>query len=126
METSRDDWTEPDAMSTTTTIEVTDWADLRALPRAMDALEAQLGDVVRHARRWVCNRDGFEPSPACLLRPLAELMDQLDAAFAGAGRRFAEQWQEVRDGLVVAATDVADADVEAARRMPVVPMAALR
>ncbi len=113
-------------MTSAATIEVAAWADLRALPGAMDALEAQLDDVVRHARGWVCSREGFEPSPACLLRPLAELMDLLDDAFAEAGRRFADQWQDVRDGVVVAATDLSDTDAEVARCMPVVPLGALR
>lgn len=98
-----------------TTIEVGAWSDLRTLPGAMDELGAQLDDVVGHARAWVCNPDGFQPSPVCLLRPLAEVVGVLDEVFAEVGERFAEQWDRVRAGLVVATAGLSSTDADVAR-----------
>lgn len=67
--------------TTGSTIEVVAWADLEALPRALDDLGEQVAAVVGHATRWVCSRDGFEPSPVCVLlpwpRPRAELKESV-------------------------------------------------
>lgn len=108
------------------TIEVATWADLRALPAAMDELADQLDAVVGHARAWVCSPAGFEPSPVCVLRPLAEVMGVLDEAFARAGRIFAEQWERVRDGVVVATDDLGSTDDAVARAFPVLPAGGVR
>ena len=68
------------------TIEVATWVELRELPAAMDRFATQFGDITDHAVAWVCRRDGFEPSPACVLRPLAEAMDPLRAGCETVGR----------------------------------------
>lgn len=86
------------------------WLDLRRLPEVMDDVADQAAQVVDHAVTWVARRDGFEPSPVCLLRPLAEAMDQVGAAFEELGRRYAAQWQEIRDAVVTAGADLARSD----------------
>ncbi|GEP36486.1 hypothetical protein NPS01_01490 [Nocardioides psychrotolerans] len=91
------------------------WDDLEALPARMADLAQQADEIVRHARAWVCRRDGFEPSPVCVLRPLAAAMDPLEAAFAELGRRFEDQWRDLTDGLRRAAADLAATDVATAR-----------
>lgn len=88
--------------------------DLRRLPLIMDEVGDQADAIVRHARTWVASRRGFEPSPVCLLRPLAEAMDAVSWAFEEAGRRLAEEWSQVRAGVVVAERELADADRAAA------------
>lgn len=93
---------------------VADWDDLRRLPLVMDEAADQADRIVDHARTWVANRAGFEPSPVCLLRPLAEVMDVVAWAFDRAGEAFAEQWAEVRAGVVLAQRELACSDLAAA------------
>lgn len=102
------------------TIEVVAWTELRKLPAAMDAFAEQFRDITRHAVTWVCRRDGFEPSPACVLRPLAEAMDPLRAGVEAVGRWFADDWADLRAGVTVAAADLGATDDRVAAAMPVV------
>ena len=89
------------------------WVDLRRLPLVMDDVAAQADAIVHHARTWVAQREGFEPSPVCLLRPLAEVMDVVSAAFEQAGRALAREWAEVRAGVVTAERELAAAEESA-------------
>ena len=91
------------------------WLDLRRVPEVMDDAGGQAAAIVEHAVTWVARRDGFEPSPVCLLRPLAEAMDQVAAAFEELGGLFAGQWQEVRDAVVVSTAELERADRAAAQ-----------
>ncbi|MEI5671825.1 MULTISPECIES: hypothetical protein [unclassified Nocardioides] len=90
------------------------WDDLRRLPQVMDEAAEQAERIVGHATTWVANRAGFEPSPVCLLRPLAEAMDLVAWAFRRTGEEFAEQWAEVRAGVVTAERELAGSDGRAA------------
>lgn len=92
------------------TLEVSSWDDLAALPVRMAELAEQADAIVRHARAWVCRRDGFEPSPVCVLRPLAAAMDPLETAFVELGRRLDDQWRDLTRGLRAASADLAAAD----------------
>jgi hypothetical protein len=100
------------------TIEVTAWADLRELPVAMDEFAAQAGAIVGHAEAWMCRRAGFEPSPACVLSPLAEAMDPLRAGCAEVGRWFAADWADLREGVLAAAADLRSTDERVAGSFP--------
>ncbi len=99
-------------------LEIDDWADLDRLDLRMDEVGAQVDATVRYAVAWMCRRDGFATSPACLLRPLAEVMDRVGEAFTVAGRRYADDWQRLRDGVVLAKRDLHGSDVRAADRTP--------
>lgn len=83
----------------------------------MAELAEQADAIVRHARDWVCRRDGFEPSPVCVLRPLAAAMDPLESAFVELGRRLDDQWRDLTDGLWAAAADLAAADSATATQL---------
>lgn len=101
-------------------IDVTSWTDLENLPREMDALSDQYGEIFGYARRWVCRRAGFEPSPVCLLRPLAESMDVLSEVFGlveGVGRR---HWDDLHDAVVATTVDLRTVDQWVADALPVV------
>ncbi|MBC9734887.1 hypothetical protein [Nocardioides marmotae] len=87
---------------------VRDWEDLRRLPGVLDETAAQAADITAHAVTWVARRDGFEPSPVCLLRPLAEAMDGVRAAFEAAGRTAVAELADLVQG-VEAATRVIEA-----------------
>ena len=104
----------------TTGITVTDWSDLAGLPDDMEELSCQLRSLTRYARRWVCQRAGFEPSPLCLLGPLAELMDVLDGCFADLQALGLADWAELTAGAAAATADMKAADEWTADRMPVV------
>ena len=93
---------------------VEDRDDLRRLPEVLDEVGAQADQVVRHATEWVASRRGFEPSPVCLLRPLAEVMDLVAWAFESVGRELAEQWADVRAGVVVSERALAASEESAA------------
>lgn len=96
---------------------VSSWDDVASLGPRMDDLADQADAIVGHARTWVCRPAGFEPSPVCVLRPLAAAMDPLDAAFALLGARLDDHWRDLSDGLRRAAADLAGADVGTAERM---------
>jgi hypothetical protein len=89
------------------------WGDLQQLPYVMDEVADQMEGIVEHATTWVANRAGFEPSPVCLLRPLAEAMDLLAQAFEELGEEFAEQWAQVRAGVVTAERELSGSDARA-------------
>jgi len=96
------------------TIEVVAWTELRGLPAAMDGFAEQFRDITGHAVAWVCRHDGFEPSPACVLRPLAEAMDPLRAGVEAVGRWVADDWADLRAGVAVAAADLSATDARVA------------
>jgi hypothetical protein len=91
-------------------IVVQDWTDLEQLPGALDELAAQGEEVLAHALRWVASPAGFEPSPICVLRPLAEAMDLLGAGIERFGRGWASQWADLRGGAVRSAAELAATD----------------
>jgi len=100
------------------TIEVATWVEMRELPAAMDRFATQFGDITDHAVAWVCRRDGFEPSPACVLRPLAEAMDPLRAGCETVGRWFADDWAHLRAGVTAAGHDLGATDDRVAAAFP--------
>ena len=102
------------------TIEVVTWVELRELPVTMDRFAEQFRDITDHAVAWVCRRDGFEPFPACVLRPLAEAMDPLRAGCEAVGRWFADDWADLRAGVAVATADLAETDDRVATMLPAV------
>ncbi|WP_340537094.1 hypothetical protein [Nocardioides sp. GXZ039] len=91
-------------------IDVDQWADLDHLPHVLDDVGRQLDDTTDYAVTWMCRRDGFATSPACVLTPLAEVMDLLAAAFEGAGRRYHDDWQRRRDDVVAATAELRASD----------------
>lgn len=99
-------------------IEVSAWTDLERLPRAMDGLAAQYAEILAYARSWVCQRAGFEPSPVCLLRPLAEAVDLLSDAFAVVERVGRDHWDDLHDGVVATAADLRTVDGGVAAAFP--------
>ena len=98
------------------------WSDLQELPPTMDAYAVQHEQIVRHATTWMCRRDGFEPSPACVLRPLAEAMDPLRAGLEQVAAWFAADWADLRDGVAATAADLRATDERVARSMPELPV----
>ncbi|HTW17148.1 MAG TPA: hypothetical protein VMF51_18605 [Nocardioides sp.] len=92
---------------------VEQWVDLRRLPLVMDDVAEQAERIVAHATTWVADRSGFEPSPVCLLRPLAGAMDVIAAAFEALGEEFAESWAGVRAGVVLAERELAASEERA-------------
>jgi hypothetical protein len=101
------------ADATSAEVYVEDWDDLRRLPTVLDEVAEQADRIVEHGRTWVANRAGFEPSPVCLLRPLAEAMDMVAWAFGRMGEEFDEQWTQVRAGVVTAEHELSCSDDQA-------------
>ena len=101
-------------------IDVTSWTDLEGLPAEMDALAEQASAIVAHARTWVCQRAGFEPSELCLLRPLAELMDLVAGAFGAVGMLARADWTDLTDGVRATTADLRAVDQWVADNLPVV------
>lgn len=98
------------------TIEVASWADLAGLATTMEEVEEQMAATSAYAVRWMCRPDGFATSPACLLRPLAEVMESLGEAFTDAGRVWRDDWLREREATVVAARWLAGSDESAGDR----------
>ncbi|WP_322937055.1 hypothetical protein [Nocardioides bizhenqiangii] len=101
-------------------IDITSWTDLDGLPRDIDVLAAQAHQIFQHARTWVCQREGFEPSPICLLSPLAELMDVFAQGFAEVERIAVADWQSIREAVVATTADLKAVDQMVADWLPVV------
>lgn len=89
-----------------------------ALDGEMDELAGRLSAITGYARRWVCQRDGFEPGPLCLWRPLADVMDLLADAFTALERVGCDDWAELRDGVARTAHDLRALDERVAADLP--------
>lgn len=101
-------------------IDIPSWSDLDRLDEDMVLLAEQLRSVTGYARRWVCQRDGFEPSPLCLLRPLAPLLDVVADGFLELERRALGDWADLREGVAGTGGDLLGIDLRVRDRMPVV------
>jgi hypothetical protein len=101
-------------------IDITSWTDLDGLPDGIDVLAAQAREIFEHARTWVCQRSGFEPSPLCLLGPLAELMDVFAQGFTEVEQRAVADWQSIRGAVVATTADLKAVDQMVADWLPVV------
>lgn len=101
-------------------IDITSWTDLDGLPADIDVLAAQAHEIFEHARTWVCQRGGFEPSPVCLLAPLAELMDVFAQGFTEVERLAVADWQSIRDAVLATTADLKAVDQMVADWLPVV------
>jgi len=101
-------------------IDITSWTDLDGLPGDIDVLAAQAHQIFEHARTWVCQRAGFEPSPICLLSPLAELMDVFAHGFNGVEQVAVADWRSIRDAVVATTADLKAVDQMVADWLPVV------
>jgi hypothetical protein len=100
---------------------VTDWDDLRRLPGVLDETADQAAAITAHAVRWVARPDGFEPSPVCLLRPLAEAMGVVRAAFEASGRTAVDALADLRHGVEVATRELEASDAAVPGCLPRVP-----
>mgnify|MGYP003349611584 CR=1 FL=1 len=96
------------------------WGDLDRLDDEMAELAGQVAELTSYARRWVCQRAGFEPSPLCLLRPLAELMDLLADGFGDLRALALDDWADLRHGVASTRLDLRAVDDDAVALMPVV------
>jgi hypothetical protein len=101
-------------------IDITSWTDLDGLPGDIDVLAAQAHEIFDHARTWVCQRRGFEPSPICLLGPLADLMGVFANGFSEVERIAVADWQSIRDAVVATTADLKAVDQMVADWLPVV------
>ncbi len=101
-------------------IDVTAWTDLAGLPDDMTTLGDQFAQICDHARRWMCRRDGFEPSPVCLLRPLAELVDLVADALDATEQVVRAEWVDLTDGVVETTRELRQLDAAVADRLPLV------
>lgn len=101
-------------------IDVTSWTDLAGLPDDMATLSAQFSQIAEHARTWVCQRRGFEPSPVCLLRPLAAYLDLLITAVDETERFVTGEWADLSAGVRATAADLTTVDQWVADALPMV------
>lgn len=101
-------------------IDIPSWHDLTRLDEDMTLLADQLRSVTRYARAWVCQRDGFEPSPLCLLRPLAPLLDLVAEGFLELERLALADWADLREGVTGTGSDLRGVDLAVRDRLPVV------
>lgn len=101
-------------------IDISSWTDLDGLPGDIDVLATQAHDIFDHARTWVCQRGGFEPSPVCLLSPLADLMDLFADGFTEVERIAVADWLSIRDAVVATTADLKAVDQMVADWLPVV------
>jgi hypothetical protein len=94
-----------------TVIEVDDWATLDGLVTAMAEVGEQMAATTSYAVGWMCRPDGFVPSPVCLLRPLAEVLELVAGAFAEVGRVWDDDWERMRDATTEASRRLRASDL---------------
>lgn len=98
------------------TIEIGDWSELEGLVAVMGQVREQMSATTSYAVGWMCRPDGFATSPACLLRPLGEVMELVGDAFAEAGRAWGDDWARVIEATSVAKGGLLASDVHGADR----------
>jgi hypothetical protein len=96
---------------------VREWYDFGHLLAAYDEVGAQRREVTDYVARWVCDREGFEPSPVCVLRPLAEGMDRIRQVFDDLGAEFDRRWAGHRDAVVESERRLRAAEQQVADRL---------
>jgi hypothetical protein len=96
------------------------WGDLDRLDDEMAELAGQVAELTSYAGRWVCQRSGFEPSPLCLLHPLAELMDLLADGFGDLGDLALDDWAGLRHAVALTRRDLRTVDDGVVGLMPAV------
>jgi hypothetical protein len=101
-------------------IDVTSWTDLAGLPDDMATLDAQFARICDHARSWVCQRRGFETSPVCLLRPLADILDLVADGVDATERLVREEWADLSAGVRSTSADLRTVDQIVADALPMV------
>ncbi|MBF4161561.1 hypothetical protein [Nocardioides acrostichi] len=100
-------------MSVDEGVYVEDLGRLHGVPPAMEDLATQMSQVVDYATTYVCRREPFEPSPLCVLRPLAGAMTRLAGAFEDLGALWAHEWAELEQSTCRATSLIEDADSSA-------------
>ncbi|GAA4809557.1 hypothetical protein ACFQ0K_14510 [Nocardioides caeni] len=103
-----------------THIDLASWSVLSDLGDQLDAGGDDLAAIAGYARRWMCQGEGFEPSPLCLLRPLARVLDVVAETFHDLERLGVGDLLAVRDAVTATASDLALVDLLAATRLPAV------
>ena len=99
-----------------TTIEVAAWDELEQLAGAMGEVGEEMARTTAYAVAWMCRPDGFDTSPVCLLRPLAEVLERVGEAFEEAGRRWGDDWRREQEATSAAARDLRLGDERARDR----------
>lgn len=79
--------------------------DMHTLVNTMPTLDLQGIDLLNYARTWVCQKDGFETSSVCALRPFAGAMDTLQTAFEESFTTFSQHWNDLRHAVAQAIVD---------------------
>ncbi|QYJ02681.1 hypothetical protein KUV85_10050 [Nocardioides panacisoli] len=101
-------------------IDVTSWTDLAGLREDMAALDEQFRRLGDHARTWACNKDGFAPSPVCLLQPLGEFLDWLEEAIGAAEGLVHREWDDLAAAVTAVTGEMQALDQRVADALPVV------
>lgn len=78
---------------------------MRELIDKMQETGAQGYDIRNYTTEWVCQKDGFEPSPLCALRPFAAAMDVIEEAISDAFLTFQSRWSALTTGVADAVLD---------------------
>ena len=93
---------------------VEDWGSLRGVPQVLHEVSGQAQEVADYAREHVCRRAGLEPSPLCVLRPLAVGLGRAAEGFEELGRLLVEELGALAAATAAAADRLEEADAGAA------------
>ena len=72
---------------------------MRDLIDKMQETGSQGYGIVNYTSTWVCQKDGFETSPVCALRPFAAAMDVIEEAIDDAFFTFQARWSALTSGV---------------------------
>ena len=95
-----------------TDLRIDDFEDLDHLVRVLDHVGHQARDLADFVGSWVCQSAAFRTSDACLLQPLAPVVDAIAGAFDDFVRSFGSEWQVLADGVLATRRDLADVDAQ--------------
>lgn len=78
---------------------------MRDLIDGMQETGLQGYDLVSYTSTWVCQKDGFEPSDVCALKPFAAAMDVIEESLDEAYAIFQSRWSALTEGVAAAVMD---------------------
>ena len=105
-----------------TDLRLDDLTDLTVVVRAMDDVGAQGARLADYLRAWVCRREGFETSDACVFRPVGRGLAALAGAFDDFSSAVGASWSGLTDGVATTHRSLADLEDELALRFGSVPV----
>lgn len=85
------------------------WGNLKKYFEDLETVAGQAGDVEKYAKEQVFDKSGFAYD-LCVLKPLADMMDELGGVFGDLRDTFDKRWESLVAALALTADEIQQAD----------------